>query len=156
MFRSLLSLLLFTASIAAQVSSSSEAHQPALDQTRRVSTFRGVSRLVNVFVVATDHEGHFVSGLKPDDFQILDDGHAEKTAFFASAADMSVQDNSIHPLTSGEYTNDLRRRGLPAQSATVVLLTPSTPHICRRRTASEKSKLSSGSSSRRTISGSMF
>jgi Ca-activated chloride channel homolog len=57
--------------------------------------------LVQLNVAVTDHKGHYISGLKPDDFLISEDKIPEKIATFeeGSAAHVGSGDNSIpaHP-----------------------------------------------------------
>src|SRR5215475_10525422 len=42
-----------------------------------------VVNMVQLNVAVTDKKGNYVTGLKPDDFQILEDGIVEKPATFA-------------------------------------------------------------------------
>jgi VWFA-related protein len=48
-------------------------------------TLHVVTRLVDVGVVAVDKKGHRVTDLKPDDFEILDNGRKQTVRFFSQA-----------------------------------------------------------------------
>jgi len=45
--------------------------------------FKSETRQVLVDVVVNDHGGHFIPGLKPEDFTILEEGKAQKIAAFS-------------------------------------------------------------------------
>jgi VWFA-related protein len=52
---------------------------------------RESARLVDVDVVAYDAKGHPVSGLKPEDFEIYDNGRKQKVQFSSQAANLTAQ-----------------------------------------------------------------
>ncbi|HEY4087944.1 MAG TPA: VWA domain-containing protein, partial [Bryobacteraceae bacterium] len=56
------------------------AQSPAPDSVFKVSV-----DLVQVDAVVTDSQGHHVAGLKPEDFQILEDGKPQKITAFSYA-----------------------------------------------------------------------
>src|SRR5579864_8228451 len=56
--------------------------QTSSDQTTPV--FKAETRQVLVDVVVTDHAGHFIPGLKPSDFTVLEDGSPQKIAAFGA------------------------------------------------------------------------
>ena len=45
-------------------------------------SFRSNVDLINVTVTVTDHNGHFVSGLTKDDFEVYEDGKLQQTSHF--------------------------------------------------------------------------
>jgi Ca-activated chloride channel homolog len=52
-----------------------------------LATIKVNVRLVEVYATVLDHKGTFVDGLKPDDFQILEDGRPQRISIFESNAD---------------------------------------------------------------------
>ncbi len=83
-------------------------------------TLRVSTRLVDVWVAATDRKGHPVTGLKPGDFQILDNGQNQSVRFFGPASAATSQNAAGLPsegeLETGVYSN--RRAAMEqAQSA---------------------------------------
>ena len=46
------------------------------------TTFRSATALVEVDIIVKDKDGHFVSGLTSDDFEVLEDGHPQKVQHF--------------------------------------------------------------------------
>jgi VWFA-related protein len=84
---------------AAQNSNPPDAQQPV--------TFHAETHQVLVDVVVVDHGGHFVPGLKPADFTILEDGKPQKIAAFGMH-DASLTPASPAPklkLPPNQYTN---------------------------------------------------
>jgi len=70
------------------------------------STFRMDVKLVNVFVNVTDKAGAIVGGLGKDDFQVLEDGHAQKIAIFERQSELPL--NLVLAIdTSGSTAKDL-------------------------------------------------
>ncbi len=60
--------------------------------------FRATTRLVLVDVVITDHHGQFLSGLKPGDFTVLEDGKPQKVSAFAAHVDPGTPKHAAPPL----------------------------------------------------------
>lgn len=54
------------------------------------ANFRSDVRLVNVSFSVRDSAGKFVENLKQDDFEIFEDGAAQKIAFFAKSTDVAL------------------------------------------------------------------
>jgi Ca-activated chloride channel family protein len=52
-----------------------------------LATIKVKVRLVEVYATVLDHKGSFIDGLKPDDFQILEDGQPQRISIFESNAD---------------------------------------------------------------------
>ena len=59
---------------------------PAAILLAQTSSFHVATRLIQVSVVATDHHGDPVTGLKKDDFAVFDQGRQQKIAFFSEQA----------------------------------------------------------------------
>ena len=98
--------LLVTAALAQQQQSAAPAG-PAPPPP--VTTFQAASRLVAVEVVARDHQGHPITGLTADDFQVFEqirgkrEQHPQKIAAFraVSVADIAAQDKDQLQLPPG-------------------------------------------------------
>src|SRR5579884_2933293 len=71
------------------------------------ATFRAETHQVLVDVVVVDHSGHFVAGLKPGDFTILEDGKPQKVAAFGMHAASLTQPKPAPKVTlpPHQYTN---------------------------------------------------
>ena len=57
---------------------------PARQQAQSEKPRKGKRTLVSVPVAVSDREGRYISGLKEDDFMILQDGEKQKISFFAT------------------------------------------------------------------------
>jgi VWFA-related protein len=71
---------------------------------------RTTARLVDVGVVAYDKKGHPVADLKPEDFELYDDGRKQEISFFGQAAQSSVSQPAEAQQTASDagepdYTN---------------------------------------------------
>ena len=66
--------LLAVALITSASAQNNSAAAPPKGTDQSTPVFRSTSRLVLVDVVATDHQGAFVAGLKVSDFTVLEDG----------------------------------------------------------------------------------
>jgi len=120
--RSIGCLSIAAASFSAQVSELSPKVQTGTSQARNVSTFRSASRLVNVYVIVTDRDGHSVQGLHKDDFQLFDNGHQEKIAFFSTGdTDNSSGSNEVRAFPPGVYTNDPHASAVPDEDVNIIL-----------------------------------
>jgi len=53
-------------------------------------TFRADVKLIDVSVSVRDGEGHLVTGLSQDDFEVFEDGSPQKIAFFARSQDVPL------------------------------------------------------------------
>jgi Ca-activated chloride channel homolog len=68
-------------------------------------TFRVKVDLVVLSFQITDNKGHYINGLKPKDFRILEDGIPQKLATFGEGSKPPVQvaeDGSLHPVPAPE------------------------------------------------------
>jgi len=84
----------------------------ALAQDR--PTFRVKVDLVVLSFQITDNKGHYINGLKPKDFRILEDGIPQKLATFGegSAAPVQVaEDGTLRPLAASEAVKAEGRPG---------------------------------------------
>ena len=66
--------------------------RPALPDTG--SPLRVTARLVDVGVVAYDKKGHPVTDLKPEDFEIFDNGRKQEVRFFSRASGAPAEDSA--------------------------------------------------------------
>src|SRR5579863_10521773 len=107
----IVTLLLLTQAFAAQKSG---------DQAAPV--FKAETRQVLVDVVVTDRSGHFVSGLKPDDFTVIEDGKPQKIAGFGVHAQPATPQKPAPPihLPPNQYTN--YQIADPQRPITIVLM----------------------------------
>src|SRR5579859_1289700 len=71
------------------------------------ATFHAETHQVLLDVVIVDHSGHFVAGLKPADFTILEDGKPQKIVAFAVHAVPATPPPPALPikLPPNQYTN---------------------------------------------------
>lgn len=70
-------------------------------QEAKTPVFRTKVDLVVLSFTITDNKGHYINGLKPGDFRILEDGIVEKISTFAEGNKPAVQvsdDGSVRPL----------------------------------------------------------
>src|SRR5258708_4062576 len=70
-------------------------------QDAKNPVFRTKVALVVLSFTVTDNKGHYINGLKPGDFRILEDGIVEKISTFAEGNKPAVQvgdDGSLRPL----------------------------------------------------------
>src|SRR5579864_1932400 len=79
--------------------------QNSSDQTTPI--FKAETRQVLVDVVVTDHGGHFIPGLKPSDFTVLEDGSPQKIAAFGAHLQPATAIKPAPPirLPPNQYTN---------------------------------------------------
>jgi VWFA-related protein len=76
-------------------------------------TFRVKVDMVVLSYTVTDSRGHYINGLKPGDFRILEDGIPQKISTFAEGPKPPVavlEDGSTRPLVGGVGTNDTSSR----------------------------------------------
>src|SRR5213082_3144182 len=78
-FRGLPAALLFSAVLYARPLAAAQENSQQPKQTIHVSVDR-----VNVGVIVTDHSGHFVEGLRREDFRVFDNGIEQALTGFTS------------------------------------------------------------------------
>jgi Ca-activated chloride channel homolog len=66
------------------------APAPANTNQDQIPTFKANVKLVNVYATVVDQNGAPVPGLKPEDFEILEDGVPQKTAVFAKESELPL------------------------------------------------------------------
>jgi VWFA-related protein len=94
--------------------------QNSSDQTTPI--FKAETRQVLVDVVVTDHGGHFIPGLKPSDFTVLEDGSPQKIAAFGAHLQPATPIKPAPPirLPPNQYTN--YQIADPGRPITIVLM----------------------------------
>ncbi len=73
--------------------------------TQSIPTFKAKARLVLLDVVVTNNKGEPVSGLKKEDFEILEDGKAQTISGFEEHRAAPPQQIHLPPMPAGVYTN---------------------------------------------------
>lgn len=99
------------------------APAPAKGAEESAPVIRATSQLVLVDVVAVDHHGDFVPGLKANDFTVLEDGQPQKVSAFAVHVTPSAQ-KRIPPLQlpPHQYSNFTYLPQQADRPVTIVLL----------------------------------
>jgi VWFA-related protein len=110
------SVLLLGLSAKAQAPSQADAAGGNQDT---VTTIRTTTRLVQVSVVVMDKKGEPITGLKKEDFAILDEGKAQEIAFFNAGVVAPAQTPPMLP--PNVFTNRLDLKGQDQAAVTVVL-----------------------------------
>jgi VWFA-related protein len=80
---------------------------------------RTTTRLVQVSVVVTDKKGEPITGLRKEDFTVLDEGKPENIAIFTSAAPAPTA--ALEPLPPNVFTNRYELKGQDPGAVTVIL-----------------------------------
>jgi VWFA-related protein len=88
--------------------------------SEKTPTFQSKVRVVLLDVVVTDGKNQPVTGLKPEDFQIFDDGVPQTLASFEQSRDATPAQSGLSPLPPHVYTNSPAVN--PTDSVNVVLL----------------------------------
>jgi VWFA-related protein len=100
---------------------------PQTNDSQGETVFHSSARLVTVSVVVEDKKGNPVTGLKKEDFTVMDDGKPQQIAFFTPAAQVPAQSQQQAPqraslLPPNAFTNRFDLKGQdPPGTATVVL-----------------------------------
>src|SRR5579863_10780446 len=94
-----LSAAVFTAALVLTISYQVQAG--GQNGAQKPPIIRTTTRIINVSVVVTDREGQPVEGLTKDDFQILDNGHPEKVAFFSTVEERGASIGAARSLAPG-------------------------------------------------------
>jgi VWFA-related protein len=92
-------------------------------------TLKVASRLVDVGVVAYDKKGHPVKDLKPEDFELLDNGRKQQVRYFSQAAEevsAAAPGSSVAAPAQTEFSNhgtsDAKSEGAKEESSSTILL----------------------------------
>ena len=80
------------------------------------------TRLVKMNVVVRDRKGEPVTDLTVDDFEVADDGHAQKIRSFSHETNQPPPANPALETRPDTYTNQFLERGSTPHSVTVLLL----------------------------------
>jgi VWFA-related protein len=106
-----------TAPASTSQTSTSQTSEPA-------PVFRATSRLVLLDVVATDHHGAFVRGLKAGDFTVLEDGKPQKISAFSVHVTPATPKQASPPLQlpPHQYANFTSVAQQSDRPVTIVLL----------------------------------
>ena len=98
------------------------AQNSTAPNTAPAATFHAETHQVLLDVVIVDHDGHFVPGLKPADFTILEDGKPQKVVGFAVHQASAVPPTPApkYKLPPNQYTN--YQIADPQRPITVVLM----------------------------------
>lgn len=100
---------------------------PETKASQEETVFHSSARLVTVSVVVEDKKGNPVTGLKKEDFTVMDDGKPQPIAFFTPPAQVPAQTQEQAPkraslLPPNVFTNRFDLKGQdPPGTATVVL-----------------------------------
>ncbi|HTG27545.1 MAG TPA: VWA domain-containing protein [Methylomirabilota bacterium] len=111
----LLAILLFTSSTVPQSPQSS--NQPPVPQDSPV--IRTTTHLVQVSVVVTDKKGQPITGLKKENFTVMDESNPQQIAFFSAEAPRPTMPTT--PLPKNVYTNRYDLQGQDPGAVTAVL-----------------------------------
>jgi VWFA-related protein len=103
---------------------------PETASPQQETVIRSSVRLVQVSVVVEDKKGNPVTGLKQEDFTVLDEGKPQKIAFFTAAvpppatpASEQPSSKPVHLLPANAFTNRYDLKGEdPPGAVTVVLI----------------------------------
>src|ERR1700730_3734574 len=101
--------------------SSSPAPNPEAKRLPTAQAIRATTRLVQLSVVIHDKEGHPVTGLKKEDFVILDNKKPQAIQIFSVQTNQPSK-SSAKELPPDTYTNRMEARGGAPPNVTVILL----------------------------------
>lgn len=92
-------------------------------QQDSTATFKVESKLVNVFVNVTDHNGAIVGGLTQNDFAVFEDGRPQKIALFERQSAMPLA-ITLAIDTSGSVKKDMSEEAAAAKHFAHAILRP--------------------------------
>lgn len=95
------------------------APQAPPSQALEGPVLRSTTRLVQVSVIVQDGKGQPVTGLKPEDFTVYDEGKQQNIATFS--AESPATEEKSQPLPFNVFTNRYERLGQRPSTATAVL-----------------------------------
>jgi VWFA-related protein len=119
---------------AAPEISVAETEAPDTTATERPASpgtpLRVTARLVDISVVAYDKKGHPVTNLKPEDFEIFDNGRKQQVRFFSRAGGDPAEDSAKVPdqttISNPRVTTDAKLKIGGAEGNTTILLVDSS------------------------------
>jgi len=85
------------------------------------SVIHSTTRLVQMSVVVTDRKGQPITGLKKEDFTLLDEGTVQDIAFFSTQATGIAPAEGAPVLAPNVYTNRFDLKGQKPGTVTIVL-----------------------------------
>lgn len=85
-------------------------------------TFKAETRQVLIDVVVTDHAGHFIPGLKPTDFTILEDGKQQTIAAFGAHQQPAIPDKPAPQIQLPPHLYTNYQLADPQRPITIVLM----------------------------------
>ena len=118
--RSWLSLTVFLLALGSQAQQASTTDNPGPGQSTPI--FKAETRQVLVDVVVTDHHGNFISGLKPGDFTVLEDGKPQKVVAFGMHAAPAIQPKLYPPIQLPPHLYTNYQIADPSRPITIVLM----------------------------------
>ncbi len=92
-------------------------------QQDSTATFKAESKLVNVFVNVTDHNGAIVGGLTQNDFAVFEDGRPQKISLFERQSAMPLA-ITLAIDTSGSVKKDMTEEASAARRFAHAILRP--------------------------------
>jgi VWFA-related protein len=117
---------------------SAQTPPPAAPDDDATVNFRSFSRMVLVDVVVKDSKGHGLRGLKPEDFELLEDNVPHRIASFSESTEQFSRKTSVavHPQFTDIYTNARPREETEVRPSIVLLdllNTPTRDRVMARR-----------------------
>ncbi|HEY2458273.1 MAG TPA: VWA domain-containing protein [Candidatus Acidoferrum sp.] len=85
------------------------------------STIRATTRLVQMSVVVTDKKGQPVTGLKKEDFTVLDESKPQQVEFFTESAPPASAEPATRMLPKNVFTNRYDLKGEDPGAVTIIL-----------------------------------
>lgn len=105
--------------VTAQQPIAMAAPNAAKQEPQPTATIQSTTRLVQVSVVVTDEKGQPVTGLKKDDFAVLDESKPQQIAFFSEAGPTPAV--ALASLPPNVFTNRFDLRGQDPGAVTIIL-----------------------------------
>lgn len=115
----LISLALFACIAPTAATGQSRQHNRDIPDAAATPVIRSSTRLVQVSVVVEDKQGNPVTGLKKEDFTVLDGGRRQEIAVFAAAVAAPSAPSNLLPANA--FTNRYDLKGQDPGAVTVVL-----------------------------------
>lgn len=107
--------------VRAQSPQAKGASNPGAGAQQSPPVIRATTRLVQISVVVTDKKGQPITGLKKEDFTLLDEGKSEDIAFFTAEETTAKTAEGRPTLPPNVFTNRFDLKGQDPRSVTVVL-----------------------------------